>query len=182
MEDKENIIVQALKQSGNPMGNSDLRKATGLTQSQFSNAAKSLVEQGTIILEGERRAAKYRTQDSGQEPGGSPNISPQVEPSAPVPSAPLAPAPQEIRPSAPKPPEGKTLMEVFAEDDREKQEDPDAVIRFNKAVDRILKDGFTFVAVSEMVRVHTGCNDANQVIRENKLNSGLIEALEAYTG
>ena len=73
-------------------------------------------------------------------------------------------------------------MEVFAEEDRKKQEEPDTVIRFNNAVQRILKDGFTFVAVSEMVRQHTGCNDANQVIRENKLTSGLIEALEAYDG
>ena len=179
MEDKENIIVEVLEKSGKPMGNSDLRKATGLTQSQFSNAAKSLVEQGRIILEGERRAAKYRSlNNSGQETGGSPNISPQVEPSAPVPSAPPAPAPQEIRPSAPKQPEGKTLVEVFDKEEK----DQETLVRFNNAVNRIIGDGFTFLTISEMVRVHTGCNDANQVIRENKLNSGLIEALEAYNG
>ena len=181
MEDKENIIVQALEQSGKPMGNSDLRKATGLTQSQFSNAAKSLVEQGRILLEGERRAAKYRALNGSGQVVEESSLTSSIQEDS------FAPAPPPIRPAPPRreeqpEEEGKTLMEVFADEDQKEKESPDTVIRFNNAIQRILKDGFTFVTVSEMVRQHTGCNDANQVIRENKLTSGLIEALEAYDG
>jgi DNA-binding transcriptional ArsR family regulator len=177
MEDKEDMIVEALRNSSIPMGNSDLRKATGLTQSQFSNAAKSLVQKGAILLEGERRGALYRMVNGGGAPLPGP-----VE------------APEE---------QGKTLMEVFAEEESAVQRmvddfngevvsvrpapptidaGEDEVEEFKRACERVIKNGFTFVTISEIVRKHTGCATAEQVVKENKITNPLIEALQNFEG
>ncbi len=50
MEDKERIVLEAMKKAGKPLRPGDIAKMTGLESKEVSKIIKSLREKGKVII------------------------------------------------------------------------------------------------------------------------------------
>ena len=62
----EEPVREALRESGDALGRSDLVACTGMPDCAWEPTIRRLVESGTVLQEGAKRGAKYRLAESGQ--------------------------------------------------------------------------------------------------------------------
>lgn len=131
----------------------DIREATGLTQSQYQRAIAAVLEQEKVSRTGQKAGTRYHL--AGQAP---------VEEAPEAPPAPvqLAPAPP-IPAAPPAAPQGEDLAVAPEE--------------FEKAFDKAIGFGVSYLDVRDIVTKLTGCAIVAQAHEQGKVTQSVIDEL-----
>ena len=157
MDDRKEMVIEFFKGVDGKAGVSEIREATGLTKSQSSHALKAMVEEGSLVMTGQKSGTRYHL------PGFCMNDSTKTEIPAPavVPTAPPA-----LAAPAPQPPKVEVTGGV-------------STAEWEEFTRQMLGDGANFRDLRNAVLQTTGFNDAHQALQEGAITKETLERMNA---
>lgn len=154
MDDRKEMILGFFNGLGRKAGVSEIREATGLTKSQSSHALKAMVEEGSLIMTGQKSGTRYNLPGALKAVDEPPQPVKQEEPaSPPVPTAPV-----------PQPPRVEAKGDVTAEE-------------WGAFTQQMLREGANFRDLRNAVLQTTGFDDAHQALQAGAITKETLQKM-----